>query len=496
MQYNKFAKDVGIIGITQALISLGSFLLLPLVTKTLGSYNYGLWVQINITVSLLAPLALMGLSMGIIRFLSSEKDIDKIREGFFSVLIFVALTGLLISTLVFLLSDLLAIYLFKDISTSYLIKAGALLILLSSITQISTFYFRIFRYVRTFALLTLFQAFGQLILTLIFLFMGFGLLGVISAVLIIQSLLFFISIFKIVSQIGFKIPQFKYIRDYLNYSVPLTPNSLIRWITDSSDRYMVAYFLGLSQVGIYSASYAIGNLIQLFITPIQLILFPELSKLFDEGKIDEVKSYLSYSMKYFLLIAIPTVFGLSALAKPMLEIFTTQEFISGSIVIPFIALSGLLSGIFQIVINITHLVKKTKFNLYIHIFVALLNVVFNFLLIPSIGIVGAAIATLISYTLMAIICIYVSFRHIVFNLNYNFILKSIVSSSIMYAVIFYLNPSNIMGLLGSVLLGGFVYLAIMILIKGISRHELNLVKDFCISIRNIFSNKIIKGDLI
>ncbi len=227
--------------------------------------------------------------------------------------------------------------------------------------------------------------------------MGFELLGVIFAVLIVQSLLFLISIFKIVSQIGFKAPRFKYIRDYLKYSVPLTPNSLIRWVTDSSDRYMVSYFLGLSQVGIYSASYAIGNLIHLFITPIQLILFPELSRLFDEGKIDEIKTYLSYSLKYFLLITIPAVFGLSALSKPILEILTTQEFIYGSIVIPFIAVSGLLAGIFQIVINITHLVKKTKFNLYIHSFAALLNIIFNFFLIPSIGIIGAAIATLISY---------------------------------------------------------------------------------------------------
>ncbi|WP_269848914.1 MATE family efflux transporter [Methanosarcina horonobensis] len=125
MQYSKFAKDVGIVGITQALISLGSFFLLPIITKTLGSHSYGVWVQINITIYLLTPLALMGLSMGIIRFLSSEKDRDKIRESFFSVIAFVILTGLFISSLVFLLSDLLAMYIFKDITTSYLIKIGA-----------------------------------------------------------------------------------------------------------------------------------------------------------------------------------------------------------------------------------------------------------------------------------------------------------------------------------------------------------------------------------
>jgi O-antigen/teichoic acid export membrane protein len=395
----------------------------------------------------------------------------------------------------FLLSNFLAASIFNDIHTSDYIKLGAFLIFLSTVNQISIFYFRISRQTKTFASLTLFQTFGQLILILSLLLTGFGLFGVITAALIAQGLLFIISLYKIISQLGFRIPRFSQIGEYLRYSAPLTPNSLIKWITDSSDRYMVTYFLGLSQVGIYSASYAIGNLINLFITPIQFILFPELSRLFDEGKIDEVKVYLSYSMKYFLLIAIPAVFGLSALAKPMLKIFTTQEFVSGSIVIPFIALSGLLSGVFQIVINITHLVKKTKFNIYIHTFAALSNIVFNVLLIPSIGFVGAAIATLISYTLMVIICILVSFKYIEFNLNFGFILKSIMASSIMFGVIFYLNPSNIIGFFGSVLLGAFVYFVIMILIKGISGYELNLVKSFSINIRNMISDKVIKGNL-
>lgn len=478
MYDNKFIKDVGLIGIAQILVSLGSFFLLPIVTKALGSNNYGIWAQINITISLLTPFALMGLSMGVIRFLSVEKDINRIREGFFSILIFVAFTGLLTSIIVFLLSDLLAINLFKDIGTSYLIKIGAFLILLSSISQISTFYFRIFRQIRTFALLSLFQTFGQLLLSLSFLLMGFQLLGVISAALITQGLLFFISFFKIIFQIGFKFPKFTYIREYLKYSVPLIPNSLIRWITDSSDRYMVSYFLGLSQAGIYSASYAIGTLIQLLVTPIQLILFPELSKLFDEGKLEEVKSYLAYSLRYFLLIAIPATFGLSILARPILEILTTDEFVPGSVVIPFIAFSGLLAGIFQILINILHLVKKTRFNLYIHIFAASLNIVFNLLLIPSIGIAGAAIATLISYLSMVIICIYTTCKHIPLSLNLNFILKCFVSSIIMSGVVFCLDSSNISELLASVIIGSCVYFISMTLIKGISVYELDVVKKF------------------
>lgn len=487
MTYKNFVKDVAIIGFTQVLTSLGGFLLLPIITKTLGSYDYGTWSQISITLSLFSPIALMGLSMGAVRFLSSETEKTKIREGFFSIIIFVIFTGFIVSMLVFLLADHLAATIFKDPHTTYFIKASSFLILLTAIDQITIFYFRIFRYIKIFSYLTLFQVLGKLFLIFIFLKMGFGLLGVISAVLIIQILLFIISMSLVISRIGFAIPRFSHLREYLKYSAPLTPNLLIRWITDFSDRYMVGYFLGLSSVGIYSASYAIGNLVNLFVSPIQMILFPELSKLFDNGDIDKVQAYLSSSMKYFLLIAIPAVFGLSALSKSILNILTTSEFASGSVVIPIIALSGLLAGIFQIVINITHLVKKTKFNLYIHVVAALSNIVFNFILIPSIGILGAAIATLISYIVMVLACIHISFKHITFDWNFIFISKCIVASSIMSGVILLWDPNDIIELLIVSGLGAVFYLFILLSIKSFSKNELNMVKDLYFIVKKKFT---------
>ncbi|HII81280.1 MAG TPA: oligosaccharide flippase family protein, partial [Methanosarcina sp.] len=206
-------------------------------------------------------------------------------------------------------------------------------------------------------------------------------------------------------------------------SLPLTPNTLVRWITESSDRYLVTYFLGLNSVGIYSAACSFGNLIQFLINPLQIILFPELSKLFDENKIDELTVYMSYSLRYFLIISIPAVFGLSAFAKPLLGIFTTENFVSGWFVIPVIASSGLLAGIAQIFINTLLIVKKTKVPTYINFAVAVLNVLLNLLLIPWVGIVGAALSTLFSYFFMAILCTHMSLKHFKHNFYFYDIIK-------------------------------------------------------------------------
>jgi len=482
MSSQKFIRDVGIIGITQVLTNLGAFFLLPLITKTLGPYDYGIWAQISTTISLLSPLALLGLSMAFVRFLAAEKDIARIREGFYSIFMFVLCSGIIVSLTVFALSDFLAITVFSDVTTSYYIKAGSFLILLSTLDMISLFYFRIFRQIRTFSILTVFQAFGKLFLILALLLAGFSILGVIGATLLVQGLIIIVSLVLIIHQIGFAIPKFDRLREFLTYGAPLTPNSLIRWITDSSDRYIVGLFIGLSAVGIYSAAYTIGNLVHLFIAPIQFILFPELSRLFDENKIETVRTYLSNSLQYFLLLTIPSVMGLSVLARPILEIFTTPEFTAGSNVIPFIALAGLFGGIFQIIINITHLFKKTQFNLFVHVIAAVTNLALNIILIPLIGILGAAIATLISYILMVILGISISFRDLSFDLGYAFILKCIVASGAMTVVLLVGNPKNIIQLIIAVLFGIATYIIMMVIMKGVGRKEYELVKAMIIKI--------------
>jgi O-antigen/teichoic acid export membrane protein len=301
---------------------------------------------------------------------------------------------------------------------------------------------------------------------------GFGLLGAIIACLIVGSITFAIAFSLTISQIGFKLPDFSELKPYLRYGMPLTPNAMIMWIIHSSDRYIIGYFLGMAAVGVYSAAYAMGNLILFFLTPIGFILFPTISKLYEEEKIEEVKTYLKYSLKYFLIFAIPSAFGLSVLAKPLLRILTTPVFVSGSIVVPFVALGVITFGIFQICIYITHLVKKTGLNVILLGTSAISNIILNIILIPHIGILGAAIATLISYSVLAALTVFVSFKYLRFDIEWSFILKSTISSLAMALLILKLNPTDVFSVLASIGIGAVTYFVLIILLKGVTKEEL------------------------
>ena len=475
--HKKFIKDVGIIGITQASTSLAAFLLLPLITKTLGPYDYGIWTQISVTISLLTPLGIMGLQMSAVRFLSAEKDTKKIQESFYSILLFVFIASLLISSAVFLLSDNIASFILQDESASYYVKAGAGLIVLGAVGQIVTFYFRIFRQIKFFGALTIYQSVGHLILTTVLLLNGFGLMSVIGANLFVMFTKFFLALFVIYRQIGIIIPKFSYIKDFLKFGLPLTPNGLIRWVTDSSDRYIIGFLMGAAVVGIYNAAYAIGSLIHLFITPLQMILYPELARLYDEGDHDTVRLYLSMAIKYFSMIAIPAVFGLYIISEPLLLLFTTEEFVEGAGIIPVVALGALFGGLFQILINITLLVKKTMYNFYMQLSAAIANLTLNIIMIPIFGIIGAAYATLISFAIMLVFCYKISMNYFPIAIDFKSIFKCIFSSGLMIIPLSLISKVSLIGLFISIIISVGMYFSILWILKFYSPKERVFLKS-------------------
>jgi O-antigen/teichoic acid export membrane protein len=480
--YRQFAKDVITIGVTQLLTALSAFLLLPIITKSLTVHDYGIWAQIWVTVSLLTPLAQFGITQAMIRYLAAQTDLEKIKDNYYSCILFTIISGSIISLIVFLLSDNLALFVFQDQLIAIYLRLAAFLILFVALYQISSLYFRIFQLVKIYAMLTITQALGHLFLVFALLMLGFGLLGVIIATLVIYAVMFFISVILAIHRIGIKIPEFSEMRDILKYGLPLTPNPMIDWLRTSSDRYIIAILIGISAVGIYSSAYTIASIILMLVSPLQIILFPALSKIYDEGNLSQIKNYLAYSIKYFLLIAIPSAFGISVLATPLLLGFTTPDYISGAILIPFIAFGGVFFGVYQISINVTQLVKKTKFNLYLYIIAAVSSILLNVTLIPILGLIGAGFSAFISFGVMVCLSLFLSFRYIKFPIDIAFLGKSIISSLLMVGIIFLINPMQLFEVIISIFAGIIVYSISILLLRGLRTEEIALFKSLILNI--------------
>jgi len=468
---------MGIIALTELIMALKGLIILPIITKLLGAEAYGIWVQITVTIALVTLIAILALPYTLVRFLAAEKNKEEIQDGIYSVLTIILVITLLFALFFFFFSGFISNFIGGD---RILIKILAFIIIFNCLNVVLLNTFRAFLEMGKYSLFMAFQTIGELGLITLATFLGYGLLGAVLALLIIKIITFLMLFWSMAKKVGIKTPRFLRTKEYLKFGLPALASSIACWIIQSNDRYLISYFLQVLSVGIYSTGYAVAisfpfalDLIFGFVLP------PTLSKFYDEGNIDEVKIYLRYSLKYFLALCIPFVFGGLMLSKQILKIFSTPEIASqGYLVVPIVALGALFFGATDIIGQILILVKKTNIIAMLWIITAFISFSLNILFIPRFGILGAAIAALLSYSAAMIITIYYSFKELKMHIEWFFILKSLLSSLIMSLIIWKIAPAGTIATILAIITGVIIYLISLILLKGFSLTEIKFFTGF------------------
>jgi O-antigen/teichoic acid export membrane protein len=214
----------------------------------------------------------------------------------------------------------------------------------------------------------------------------------------------------------------------------------------------------------------------LFYAPISLVLYPMVSKLWDENRTSEVKTYLEYSTKLFTTLAIPAAAGIAMLSQPLLKILTTSEFLAGRDMVLLLAVGTIFLGIYQINGYIVLLVKKTKFLPVMTAASALTSLVLNIILIPRIGIIGAAISNIASYFVLAIIVTLWARKTINYSLDVKLLAKVIFSTLVMAACLYFLNVHGVLGIILAVIAGAAVFGICLILLRAFSEKDKRLIR--------------------
>ncbi len=330
---------------------------------------------------------------------------------------------------------------------------------------------------KIFSILSLSQTYLGVIAVIILVLYGYSIVGAVLGFVIAQSIVLLLAIVLVVHQIGFKFPKFENMKEYLSFGIPTIPGNLSSWMVDLSDRYVIGILLGTAFVGYYSPGYTVGNIIVMFFAPFSFLLPSLLSSYYDQNKIEEVELHLQYSLKYFMLLTIPAIFGLSLLSKPLLTLLSTPEIASnGYLITPFVALGAFLFGIYGIISQVFALEKKTKIVGSMWMAAAIINLILNIILVPRFGIVTAAISTLIAYAFTFAVSLFYSRKYFKIKFDLGFIFKSIFASILISCVITVINPTTSIGIIITVMVSSVIYLALILLFKGISRKEIEFFK--------------------
>ncbi len=474
-KYTKFVKDVGIIGAANIALGVRGLVLVPVVIKLMGAFEYGIWTQVNVTSGFALCFAVIGLPYALTRFLPSTEDPNDAREDFYSILTFTFVVNMgVAAALWFFAGDIAALF-FDGVTD--VVRLTGFIIMFSALDNVCLGLFRALRQMKKYSAFTIVEAYVQVGLIIFLARSGYGIYAIVLSVLIVKAVMFAVLLYNIRSQIGVARPRFTRLRQYLSFGLPTIPGSMSQWALTFGDRYVVVYFLGAAAVGVYSAGYVIGSIPLMAAQVLGFVLTPTIAALYDKGKLDEVRTYLSYSLKYFLMVAIPFIVASFMLERQVLVMLASGEVaVEAHLIVPLIAISSLIAGIYIFVGDILFLAKKMKIVAMIWSIAAVVNVLLNLFFVPRMGILGAAVTTIIAYSLAIGITCHYAFKELTFGVERRFILRSLAASAIMCLLIWRLEPVGTYQLLGTVAAATGVYFGSLILLKGFHKGEFALFK--------------------
>jgi O-antigen/teichoic acid export membrane protein len=177
----------------------------------------------------------------------------------------------------------------------------------------------------------------------------------------------------------------------LNFSAPLVPSSISVMVAQYIDRIALRNLMSLREVGLYGIGFRISSIINLTMTGFRSAIVP---LTYTHHKNPSTPFEMERIFRFFLIIAMPACMGLSIFAQEILEVFVPKNYASAWSVIPIISTATLLANMYVFAPGLA-IANKTKLVMLISILAALINTLLNFVLIPILGMVGAASATLI-----------------------------------------------------------------------------------------------------
>jgi O-antigen/teichoic acid export membrane protein len=190
----------------------------------------------------------------------------------------------------------------------------------------------------------------------------------------------------------------QFFRTVIMFSVPLMWAELAWLVLDTGDRYLIQHFLGSEAVGYYAAAYNVAyNVQDLVNVPLGMALFPVFMKIWSTDGEKATADFLSRSLNHFVMAAVLIACTFIVVSRDLMVLLASHKYEPAHVLLPWLV-GGLVLCAGQVFFKPGLLVHKKVYKFARTTFyAAIINIVLNVLLLPRIGVLGAAIATLLSY---------------------------------------------------------------------------------------------------
>ena len=219
------------------------------------------------------------------------------------------------------------------------------------------------------------------------------------------------------------------------YSWPIILSSLIGYGSQYIDRFVVAYFLDVSTLGIYSFALILSSSLAFFAGPLVNVLIPKLSEYFSINDRSKLTRGVNLSSTLMVLIYSPLSLGLASIAPIVLSLLAKSVYSTGTAALMILVGVSSFFLIWNIFSSVIYATKKTKVYILSTSVTLASNVILSFFLIPKMGMIGAAIANSSVNIFSFVVTYYYAIVKEAIKFDWTTILKIWFSSMIMFAFV-------------------------------------------------------------
>jgi O-antigen/teichoic acid export membrane protein len=391
-------KHSSIYGLGQVLRRLASFLLLPFYTRHLLPEGYGCLAILDLTAALLSVVIGSGMAAAVTRYHFDARDDVERSRVWWTGLAILGTVATLVLALVWIVREPLARLTLgpEESQGGYYYQLILITVWFEAVGQVLDSYLRVRKWSTTYVGSSFLCLLLNIALNVYFLGpLGLGVAGLLWGNLITTGLwrIFGLAVFLYSGSwhgldwlLGSRL---------IRFGSPLIVTALMSLIMHQADRYLLHLFVGLDQVGIYSLAYSIGQAVN------TLYFLPFISiwgvVIYEIAEQKHAKKIYAQVFQYFVYCQMLIFLLVSLFAKPLLALVAAPAFLDAEGIIPIVCLAYLFFSLHEHFKVPALLAKRTLSLLPAFIAAAAINIIANLLLIPRLGLPGAAWTSVLTF---------------------------------------------------------------------------------------------------
>jgi O-antigen/teichoic acid export membrane protein len=491
---NRIARGSALVFASTFVSLFLAYLLRMFLTRTLTVAEYGLVYAVVIFVNFFVLFRDLGLNQALVKFIPEwlvKHQTGKIVPAIkWTIGIQVGIAGVA-AVVLFLSAPWLAEAYFHTADAAILmqIMAGAFFVAVFSSVFIAAM--QGLQNIRAYSILQPLNNLLPLIFTTIFVVLGFGIAGVISSYFVAWCVLALVAgvwVIKKCPQVRAKLEN-RDKKQIFAFSLPVLLGFIGGMVLGYTDTIVLTFFRSLTDVGLYQAALPTAMVLWAAATAICTVLFPMVSEMWAKRDKRVLAVSVSAVLRFAFILVLPFALIMFVWPEFVLGLLFGGAYVAGAGALQVLALSSIVYTLWQICAIVLSGIGCPGLTTKIMLGAAAFNVIGNIMLVQTFGIIGVAVATLVSFTLAFGAAFVILRKRVGLDVGCSAITKTVVSGLLMTGLIYGIKTvliTNVLIVVAVSLLAGLALYTVLILrTRAISKDDLQMLARLSIPIPRV-----------